>query len=85
MSVFIIYVSIFFFCNIDTFFNSVHINTASRRNLAAGISWPPSSYFEISINIKACIILEWYIIIRFMISITLNPVQPHIYLLDTFQ
>ena len=31
------------------------VSTASRHKLAAGISWPPS-YFEISINLKACII-----------------------------
>ena len=34
------------------------------------VSWPPSSYFEISINLKACIILEWSIIIRFIITTT---------------
>ena len=34
------------------------------------VSWPPSSYFEISINLKACIILEWSIIIRFVITTT---------------
>ena len=35
-----------------------NIDTASRHNFAAGMIWPPSSYFEISINLKACIILE---------------------------
>ena len=34
------------------------------------VSWPSSSYFEISINLKACIILEWSIIIRFIITTT---------------
>ena len=34
------------------------------------VSWPPSSYFEISINLKACIILEWSIIVRFIITTT---------------
>ena len=32
--------------------NPVTESTASRHNLAADISWPPSSYFEISINLK---------------------------------
>ena len=49
---------------------SNHHYTASRYNLAVDTSWPPSSYFEISINLKGCIILEWYIRIRFMISTT---------------
>ena len=49
--------------------------TASRHNLAADISWQPSSYFEISINLKTCIILEWSIIIRCMISTTFKPCE----------
>ena len=53
--------------------HTIQRDTASRHNLAAGISWPPSSYFEISINLKACIILEWFIIIRFMINTTFKP------------
>ena len=47
--------------------------TASRHKLAAVISWPPSSYFEISISLKACIIIGWSIIIRFMIKTTFKP------------
>ena len=49
------------------------VYTASRHKLAAVISWPLSSYFEISINLKACIIIEWSIIIRFMIKTTFKP------------
>ena len=58
---------------VTNFDDEVWYCTASRHNLAMDISWPPSSYFDISINLKGCIILEWYITIRFMISITLKP------------
>ena len=40
--------------------------------LLLDITWPPSSYFEISINLKGCIILEWSII-RVMIITTFKP------------
>ena len=53
--------------------NPVTESTASRHNLAAGVSWPPSSYFGISINLKTCMILEWSIMIRFVISTTFKP------------
>ena len=58
-------VSILYVCSLKS--------TASRHKLAAVISWPPSSYFEISINLKACIIIEWSTIIRFMIKTTFKP------------
>ena len=61
----------------------VNWSTTTRYNLATDISLPPSSYFEISINLKACIILEWSIIIRFMISTNFKPCATNFHCINT--
>ena len=62
------------------FSTSCNKYTASRHQLAAVISWPPSPNLEIATNLKADCNRKWSIIITFMLLFVLKTIQRLIWL-----